>query len=359
MASVSGFEFDRVIQRALNREPLARKEILLLLRTRNPSRLKALFGAARTMRERFFQNAVFLYGFVYLSTYCRNNCRFCLYRRENTGMSRYRKSEDEILRIANGLAASGVHLIDLTLGEDPFYFVDDYAPLGHIVSAVKAETGLPVMVSPGVLSEDGYAALKAAGADWYACYQETHSRGLFRRLRPGQDFDEREGSRRAAREHGLLTEDGILSGVGETPEDVLRSLEHFRVSGAEQVRVMGFVPDGPIPMGPRPEAASEAVIIALMRLLFPDRLIPASLDVEGLEGLSRRLEAGANVVTSIIPPGEGLQGVARSALDIEEGNRTVPRVLEVVEKQGLQPGTPEEYREVMADSRTGRACVST
>jgi methylornithine synthase len=215
------------------------------------------------------------------------------------------------------------------------------------------------MVSPGVLSKDGCAALTAAGADWYACYQETHSRGLFRRLRPGQDFDEREAARRIAREQGLLIEDGILSGVGETPEDILRSLEHFRASGADQVRVMGFVPDGPIPLGPRPEAAPEVVIIALLRLLFPDRLIPASLDVEGLAGLGKRLAAGANVVTSIIPPGQGLQGVARSALDIEEGNRTVPRVLEVIEGQGLQPGTPEEFSRVMTDARNGRVCVST
>lgn len=49
-----------------------------------------------------------------------------------------------------------------------------------------------------------------------------------------------------------------------------------------------------------------------MRLLFPDKLIPASLDVDGISGLELRLMAGANVVTSIIPPNEGLAGVAQS-----------------------------------------------
>ena len=81
-----------------------------------------------------------------------------------------------------------------------------------------------------------------------------------------------------------------------------------------------------------------------MRLVFPQRLIPASLDVDGLEGLKRRLQAGANVVTSIVPPGEGLVGVARQALDIEDGRRTSASVVKVLKQCGLRPATDMEYR---------------
>ena len=48
--------------------------------------------------------------------------------------------------------------------------------------------------------------------------------------------------------------------------------------------------------------ADELLTIAAMRLAMPDRFIPASLDVDGIAGLERRLRAGANVVTSIVPP---------------------------------------------------------
>ena len=61
---------------------------------------------------------------------------------------------------------------------------------------------------------------------------------------------------------------------------------------------------------PAPDSLRELLIIAMLRLAFPDRLIPASLDIEGLEGLQLRLDAGANVVTSLIVPGAGLTGVA-------------------------------------------------
>ncbi len=78
-------------------------------------------------------------------------------------------------------------------------------------------------------------------------------------------------------------------------------------------------------------------MIALMRLVFPGKLIPASLDVEGLAGLKRRLEAGANVVTSIVPPQQGLAGVAQSFLDIDNAHRTTDSVLSVLKNCSLEP----------------------
>ena len=87
----------------------------------------------------------------------------------------------------------------------------------------------------------------------------------------------------------------------------------------------------------------ELLISAVMRIVFPDRLIPASLDVGGLAGLKQRLEAGANVVTSIVPPGRGLAGVARHSLDIEDGKRTITSVKEVLQVCGLKSADIEEY----------------
>ena len=88
----------------------------------------------------------------------------------------------------------------------------------------------------------------------------------------------------------------------------------------------------------------ELLIIAVMRLVFPDLLIPASLDVDGLTGLTQRLDAGANVVTSIIPPMAGLAGVSQSSLDIDEGNRTITCIFPVLDSIGLVPAGRGEYQ---------------
>jgi methylornithine synthase len=141
--------------------------------------------------------------------------------------------------------------------------------------------------------------------------------------------------------------------VGEISDDIARSIEVMQNLNADQVRVMNFVPQPGTPMAKQTpsDPKREMLISAVMRLVFPDRLIPASLDVDGLAGLKRRLDAGANVVTSIVPPGEGLAGVAQHSLDIEDGRRTNASVLKVLEKCGLRSATNEEYQDWMERRR--------
>jgi methylornithine synthase len=311
----------------------------------------AVFAAAREARARHSGDAVFLYGFVYFSTYCRNACAFCFYRADNDECPRYRKTSDEVVAICRDLAASGVVLLDLTMGEDPLIHDEPgNAALVELVAAVASETGAPVMISPGVLDEEALRALRSAGADWYALYQETHTPELYARLRVGQPFAERVQARAAARRAGLLVEDGLLTGIGDTPADRARSIVAMREAGWEQVRVMTFVPQAGTPLAGVPTAgdADELLTIAAMRLAMPERLIPASLDVDGIAGLERRLQAGANVVTSIVPPTVGLAGVSQAELDIDEGYRTVHGVLPHLGRLGLRPAGAEEYRERMA-----------
>ena len=169
----------------------------------------------------------------------------------------------------------------------------------------------------------------------------------------GQPFEERAEARAAARRAGLLVEDGLLTGIGDTPADRADSIVAMREAGWEQVRVMTFVPQAGTPLEDvRPAGdADELLTIACLRLAMPDRFIPASLDVDGIAGLERRLQAGANVVTSIVPPTVGLAGVSQAELDIDEGYRTVHGVLPHLERLGLRPAGVDEYRERMAAVR--------
>ena len=317
-----------------------------------------VFAAARELRRRHFGDRVFLYGFVYFSTYCRNLCNFCLYRAGNTASPRYRKSLDEVVAICRDLAGSGVVLLDLTMGEDPELYADPgLRDLLDLVVAVRRETGLPVMVSPGVVARDVLHGLRELGADWYALYQETHTPEVYERLRVGQPFAARADARLAARRAGLLVEDGILTGIGDTPADRARSIVSMRDGGWDQVRVMTFVPQEGTPLAGTepPDESAELLTIAALRLAMPDRLIPASLDVDGLRGLERRLQAGANVVTSIVPPTVGLAGVSQSELDIDEGHRTVAEVVPRLAGLGLRAASPQEYVAWLDARRATRA----
>ncbi|WDP91494.1 MAG: methylornithine synthase PylB [Desulfobacter sp.] len=328
--------------------PARKKEIRFLLGLTTPEDLGRLFDAAARVRDRHFGSRIFFYGFLYFSTYCRNNCRFCQYRRSNRAQPRYRKTEAQIMEAAAIMADSGVHLIDLTMGEDPVWQgMDGIRRLTDLAVQVQQKTGLPVMISPGMLSPSGVSHMAARGIHWYACYQETHNRALFDRLRPGQDYDDRWAAKTAAREAGMLIEEGILAGVGETLEDIADSILAMAALNVDQARVMSFVPQPGTPMAhlASRNRLRELTTIAVMRLVLKDCLIPASLDVDGLDGLLPRLNAGANVVTSIVPPEHGLAGVANPALDIEAARRSLDHVLPVLDRSGLSPASETEYRD--------------
>ena len=146
--------------------PAGEAEIEALLALSDPSDISLLFDAATRVRARHFSNRIFLYGFLYFSTFCRNNCRFCQYRRANTGFKRYRKTFGQILEAAKQMADIGVHLIDLTMGEDPDWHEKGAAGFDQLVDLarqVREETRLPVMISPGVLPDQVLEQLAGSG----------------------------------------------------------------------------------------------------------------------------------------------------------------------------------------------------
>ncbi|MGD8257591.1 MAG: methylornithine synthase PylB [Desulfobacterales bacterium] len=356
-------KLETILSKPRRNETLSHEDLVILLNLCRSDELEALFRTARDLRKQHFGHKIFLYGFLYISTFCRNNCRFCYYRRSNSQIRRYRKELPEIVAAAAHMSNSGIHLIDLTMGEDPLLFNSDgsgFDRLVELVRVVRHATGVPIMVSPGVIPEDVLPRLVKAGADWYACYQETHQGQLFDQLRPGQDFSLRLETKHKAHGIGMLIEEGLLCGVGETPFDVARSLNVMQQIDADQMRVMKFVPQPGTPMERRnpPDSLKEMKIIAVMRLVFPDRLIPASLDVDGLDGLKQRLEAGANVVTSIVPPGSGLTGVAQHFLDIEDGRRTIASVLNVLNDCALRPASKYDYLSWIKNRQNERAANS-
>ncbi|MDR1690768.1 MAG: methylornithine synthase PylB [Candidatus Methanoplasma sp.] len=339
-----------IIDKAKEGKEISKDEVAELLSVKSDRDRTELFSAASSVRDRIFGNKVFIYGFVYFSTYCRNNCAFCYYRRTNK-LNRYRKSEDEVLALSGSLKDAGINLVDLTMGEDPVMCAEDYSDLLRIVRRVKDEVDISVMVSPGAVPEGSFSKFKDAGADWFACYQETYNRELFSKLRLEQDYDERLNQKVWAKKAGILTEDGIMVGLGETLEDRADSIIKMGSLGCEQIRAMTFVPQKGTPMeSMRPsEPMDELIAISVMRLLFPDRLIPASLDVEGIAGLKTRLDAGANVITSIVPPHVDLAGVAQHELDIDNGHRSVAHVLSMLDEMGKRSATNTEYESLLKD----------
>lgn len=335
-------------KRFIMEKGFTREQIINLLESDDPEVVQDLFKEARKTREEATGKKIFAYGFVYFTTYCRNNCNFCYYRKSN-GIERYRKSTEEILETAKQLIDSGVNLIDLTMGEDMAYHKEGFESVVSIINTIKNDYQTPVMISPGVVDNEIIDKFAKAKTDWYALYQETHNRELFAKMRIYQSYDERMNAKLYARDKGMLIEEGLMAGLGETTADIADSLMEMKRIHASQVRVMSFVPQEGSPMEKveTPSRLRELKMIAIMRIMFPHALIPASLDVDGISGLKDRINAGANLVTSIIPPRSGFMGVAHSVMDVDDGGRTVEEVREILGEMGLSVATKDEYKEYL------------
>ncbi|MDR0198616.1 MAG: methylornithine synthase PylB [Methanomassiliicoccaceae archaeon] len=344
--------YEEILEKASEGRGLGREEIEELLSIDDPNAFRRLLETAYAVKRKHFGDRVFTYGFVYFSTFCKNNCSFCYYRRSNS-IDRYRKSAEDIVALSGSLQDSGVNLVDLTMGEDKKMHADNCKELVDLVKKVDTAVSIPIMLSPGAVSESAFPLFREAGADWFACYQETHNRKLFSERRIEQDYDRRFNQRSWARKHGMLAEDGIMVGIGETHADVAESIVQMGAQGCEQIRVMTFVPQEGTPMSLSVQKSreDELKVMAVMRLAHPDRLIPASLDVEGIEGLIPRIRAGANIVTSIVPPHMDLAGVAQKDLDINSGRRFIDHVLDVLDKEGCKVGTNNDYGRLLGTLR--------
>ncbi len=340
-------ELDSFGEKIIDGFNLSDDDLRALLSLESEEDLEKLYYVARKVRNYYFGNRVFLNCFIYFSTYCKNQCAFCYYNCKNE-INRYRLTHEEIRETCKTLKGAGFHMIDLTMGEDPYYY-DEPDRFVELVQIVKDELGLPIMISPGVMDNTTLLKAREEGANFFALYQETYDPELFKKLRVGQSFEERFNARRFAKEQGYCVEDGILTGVGNDIESTIKSLRGMKANDPDMVRVMTFLPQEGTPLEAFKENSklSEIKIIAILRLLYPKCLIPASLDLEGIDGMVHRLNAGANIVTSILPSDSRLEGVANYDRNLEERDRDIKSVIKRLESMGMEPAPQAEFAAVL------------
>ena len=155
------------------------------------------------------------------------------------------------------------------------------------------------------------------------CYQETHTPELYERLRVGQPFAARAAARSAARRAGLLVEDGLLTGIGDTAPTAPAPSSAMRDAGVgagarHDVRAAGGHAAGR--RARRPATLASCSPSPRMRLAMPERSDPGVARRRRHPGLERapRGRRQRGHLASCRPP-SGLAGVSQAELDIDEG----------------------------------------
>ena len=293
-------------------------EILTWLREQDPARLDLLWQAADRLRRQHVGDEVHLRGLIELSNFCTSRCAYCGLRVQNTALTRYRMSEDEVMACVRQAVGFGYGTVVLQAGEDPGL---TGAWVARLVRRIKAETPLAVTLSLGERPEPELRAWRAAGADRYLLRFETSNRPLYNRIHPSPPgrVSDRLGQLGRLREMGYEVGSGVMIGIpGQSYEDLARDIQCFGELDLDMIGVGPFLPHPATPLGDPAWAATAAdqvpnseemtyKVIALARRMCPRANIPSTTALATLNRLRGRelgLARGANVVMPNLTPPE-------------------------------------------------------
>ncbi len=269
---------------------------------------EALFATADLVRREIYGTDVYVRGLIEFTNYCRNDCYYCGIRHGNRNASRYRLSEEQILSCCETGWELGYRTFVLQGGEDPYYTDERVCA---IVGEIKRRfPDCAVTLSIGEKSRDSYQAYFDAGADRYLLRHETASPALYAKLHPAaMSLDNRIRCLYDLKEIGYAVGAGMMIGPpGQTTEDLVRDLRFLEQLQPHMIGIGPYMNHRDTPFAGEPNGSLSLTLrlLAVLRLMFPRALIPATTALGTIHPMGREmgLKAGANVIMPNLSPAD-------------------------------------------------------
>jgi biotin synthase len=261
---------------------------------------RRLFALARQRREAHFPSrAVQMRSVIEISNICHQRCNFCNIGRVN--QSHYVITQDEFMALADHIYEKKRRVLLIQSGEN-----SSQVFVNHVCSCLKALTqryrDLKVIVCLGNLKPAQYRQLRAAGAEWYILKFETSNARLYRTLKPRDTLAHRLGCLKSLLRAGFGVGSGNMVGLpGQTTTDLINDLYLLGKYKLVTQSCSVFIPGEKSKCAGAPMGDLDLTLnmMALMRIMYPDRLIPTTSSLEKARrgGQYLGLMAGANTVT--------------------------------------------------------------
>ena len=295
-----------LIEKLYREQNLTDAELLEMLSNLAENDEPYLYEKARARQNENYGNTVFLRGLIEFTNYCRNDCLYCGIRRSNQNADRYRLSAEQILQCCEQGYALGFRTFVLQGGEDPYYTDARMVPL--VRSIRKAYPDCAITLSLGERSRESYQALYDAGADRYLLRHETANEVHYRSLHPPElSLQHRKDCLFALREIGYQVGAGMMIGApGQTKAHLLEDLRFLQQLRPHMIGIGPFIPHQDTPLhAEKPGSLQETLhLLAILRLLFPQVLLPATTALGTIHPKGRELGilSGANVIMPNLSP---------------------------------------------------------
>lgn len=281
-------------------------QLLAGIKTADEETQVYLYQKADAVRQTYYGKDVYLRGLIEFSNYCKNDCYYCGIRRSNKCADRYRLDKDQILDCCEKGYELGFRTFVLQGGEDPYYTDERIC---DIVTAIKAaHPDCAVTLSIGEKERASYQAYFDAGADRYLLRHETADFEHYSKLHPAElSAEHRQKCLYDLKEVGFQIGCGIMVGSPEqTDQHILEDLRFMEKLQPHMIGIGPFIPHKDTPFRDKKAGTLEDTLhlLAILRLMFPSCLLPATTALGTIHPLGREMgiKAGANVVMPNLSP---------------------------------------------------------
>ena len=295
-----------IIDKLYETNNAGREELLYLVNNITEEEKEYLLEKSKKTAEENYSNKVFMRGLIEFTNYCKNDCYYCGIRSGNKNAERYRLSLDQILSCCKTGYDLGYRTYVLQGGED-MHYTDD--KIVEIVKAIRENyPECAVTLSIGERSYESYKKYFDAGADRYLLRHETADENHYGKLHPeSMSLANRKECLSNLKKIGFQVGSGFMVGSPyQTKENLVYDLLFLKELNPHMVGIGPFIPHKDTKFKDETQGTLEMTIlmIALLRLMLPKALIPATTALGTIDPLGREkgLKAGANVVMPNLSP---------------------------------------------------------
>lgn len=267
---------------------------------------KYLVEVAQKRREQYYGKKVFVRGLIEVSNFCKNNCYYCGIRAENTSLTRYRLTKEEILDCCKIGYELGLRTFVMQGGED-IKLDDDF--VCKMVSSIKKKyPDCAVTLSLGEKSYNTYKAYFEAGADRYLLRHESADALHYSKLHPdNMTLESRKECLWNLKEIGYQVGAGFMIGSPQqTLDNLVSDLRFLQELRPDMIGIGPFLPHSNTPFANAEKGSMQRTLnlISILRLMLPYALIPSTtaLGTISPKGREEGLLAGANVLMPNLSP---------------------------------------------------------
>jgi 2-iminoacetate synthase len=229
-------DIDGILQKSRSLLRLTLAETAALLAVEDAAELQKIYEAAAYVKDTIYGRRVVLFAPLYVSNYCVNNCLYCGFRIDNTGLERKALSSAEIRSQVEYLLRRGHTRVLMVAGEGApsgkkgiEYYTEAIRAIYEVNHGNHHVRRVNVNLPP--LDREEMNALKDAGIGTYQLFQETYHEATYRRVHPGgpkSDPDYRLEAIDRAFQAGINDVGiGVLYGLYDYRFEVLAMLMHI------------------------------------------------------------------------------------------------------------------------------------